>query len=181
MLYGYTRDGLPETIVDAAGTRVLTYDAATREPIGENLPNGFYGADRDIERGYHADVVGRITTLSIGEEYEAAYNYDDEVSSNATGRLSRVTGPGLPAGSGASHGAFYTFVSNSDLVDQVRYKVDGGDVRAWVARSYEAERDLVTSVESNFGDLTTYTTVSKYAYGNDARALCPGRTIVPAH
>ncbi|MGE0481618.1 MAG: hypothetical protein AB7Q17_14215, partial [Phycisphaerae bacterium] len=169
--YGYTRDGLPEAIVDAAGTRVLTYDAETREPIGENLPNGFYGAGRDIERGYHADVVGRLTTLSIGAEYEAAYDYDDEVSSNATGRLSRVRGPGLPGPTGGSdNGVYYTYHGDSDLVQYARTKTGSGTVQLQTRREYETGRNLLTYIENRWAPAGANTVVSKYAYVNDARS-----------
>ncbi|MGE0481698.1 MAG: RHS repeat domain-containing protein [Phycisphaerae bacterium] len=173
LAYTYDRLGRRVTVSDAAGARTFAYDAATLELVSETFTSGMFSGlviKPDHEDGSGGTLEGRWAGLRVGtsgdddSQYLAHYGYD------AAGRLNRVTGPGLPAGSGASHGAFYTFVSNSDLVDQVRYKVDGGDVRAWVARSYEAERDLVTSVESNFGDLTTYTTVSKYAYGNDALA-----------
>jgi hypothetical protein len=56
------------------------------------------------------------------------------------------------------------------FVDQLHFKDSAGTVKAWVDWTYETNRDLVTAVENNFGSLSSYSTLSKYAYGNDTRA-----------
>ena len=86
------------------------------------------------------DVPGRYYGFSIGTgsplEYDTTYYYD------ATGRLQRVQGPGLPTGPGA----VYSFVANSDLAADVQFKSGPTVTLASTTYTYEANRDLKTNV-----------------------------------
>ena len=158
--YTYTRDGRIATVADATGSRTFAYDAATLERTGEDLDNTFFGSGRDLTREYSATAVGRLSGLEIGgggSEYDAAYLYDA-----ASGRLERVTGPGLP-----SYGVQYSYVNNSNLLYTTEFKSDAGTVVADSTRVYESNRDLLTSVD-NWERIDAASRVSKYAYVNDA-------------
>ncbi len=72
-----------------------------------------------------------------------------------------------PTGDGSNNGAWYTFVSDTDLVDQLQFKDSSAAVKGWRDWSYETNRDVVTAVQNNWGDLSTYSTISNYAYGYD--------------
>ena len=114
-----------------------------------------------MKRLYTSDMVGRLSGLEIGSsgaEYDADYFY-----AAATGRLERVTGPGLPS-SGTDPGATYSHVANTHLVDKVEF-VNSGSAIAEADYSYESERPLLTTVENKW--LSGPTTISKYAYVND--------------
>jgi RHS repeat-associated protein len=108
-------------------------------------------------------LLGRLAEIQVDSVYDAQYTYDA-----ATARLSRVTGPGLPA-SGTVYGAYYTYGSrvegqnydDSDMVRLVEFKDTGGMIASTI-RSVEEHRDVLTVVENvNSG------TVSKYDYRLD--------------
>jgi RHS repeat-associated protein len=173
LAYTYDRLGRRATVTDAAGTRSFACNSTTLLPATETYDeNGMFGAKvitQVYQDGSGGTLAGRWAGVQVGTandpdaDHAAAYGFD------AYGRLNHVTGPGLPTGDGTNNGAWYSFVSGSELVDQLLFKNSSATVKAWVDWSYEDERDLVTAVESSFGDLTTYTTISKYAYGNDSR------------
>ena len=161
VLLNHTRDGRLSEVTDATGTRTLSYTAYL-ELETENLPDAFFGSSRDVKRLYTSDAVGRLNGLEIGTsgaEYDADYFY-----AAASGRLERVTGPGLPS-SGTNPGATYTYLANTHLVDELEF-VDNGSAIAEVDYGYESERPLLTSVENKW--LTGPVTVSKYQYVNDS-------------
>jgi hypothetical protein len=75
--------------------------------------------------------VGRPTGLHIGTEYSTTWAYESD-----TGRLNRVTGPGVPG-----NGVLYAYEDHSNLVAVTAY-VDGSDnPYGSVTRSFEAHRD----------------------------------------
>ncbi len=79
-----------------------------------------------------------------------------------------MTGPGLPSGGKAEYSRV-TGTNNeplSDLISKVEIKDSGGTVLASSVKSYEPQRDLISSVENNWGT----TSVSKYEYQNDILA-----------
>jgi hypothetical protein len=140
------RDRLGRTTAVQLGTNpaiqtyTYTYDEEHLQLSAENL-SGLI--TRRITRNY-ADsepLLGRPTGLSVGTEpdpdadYVAAWSYD------AYGRLTRVTGPGLPA-----YGAEYTYAGDSNLVSEIAYKTGSSTTVGTVGRSFEAHRDVVTSV-----------------------------------
>jgi len=104
-------------------------------------------------------VPGRYSGLRIGPDvpgiHAAGYQYDD------VGRLSVVSAPALPSG-----GVVYTYLPDSDLVERVEYS-DGSGTVAKTTRTYEAERDLITSVVNERGESMPMTVVLRYAYVND--------------
>ncbi|MBI5863152.1 MAG: hypothetical protein HZB38_01300 [Planctomycetes bacterium] len=87
-----------------------------------------------------------------------------------------MTGPGLPTGDGTNNGAWYTFKNDGGsplveygLPDKLRFKDDGGAVKAWSQWTYEGDRDLVASIAGTFGNDSSTDVISKYEYVNDAR------------
>ena len=103
-------------------------------------------------------TVGRLKGLQVGTaadpdaDYAAGYFYE------AAGRLSRVSGPGLPG-----YGAVYAYDAGSGLLDELSFNSDSSTKRARVNWSYETKRDLVTAVRNRWST----TTVSWYKYQND--------------
>ena len=66
------------------------------------------------------------------------YHYDA-----TTGRLNRITGPGLPA-----YGAVYTPAGSTDMIEWLEYKSDANTTLASAQRHYESQRNLVDFVEN---------------------------------
>lgn len=163
--YQYNRAGRLSHVTDATGARDFVYDPDTLELNWEKLPDAFFGT-RDVVRLYDGPV-GRLTALgidttgdgTIDAEYAAGYFYDA-----ATGRMDRVTGPGLPA-----YGVKYGYRSGANLVEKIDYRtaeVESATI-ARTTRAFEPNRDLIDYVENQWlvGGATT---VSKYNYTNDA-------------
>ncbi len=103
--------------------------------------------------------------------YAAGYQYDA-----ATGRLERVTGPGLPSGTSGDNGAWYEYLKDgssnniSDLVQYVRIHDDNDVVKTQTTRTYEDHRDLLTEVKNevlNTAQPPVLTVLSDYQYGYD--------------
>ncbi len=172
LAYTYDRLGRRKTVTDAAGARTFAYDPDTLQPTTETFNSGLFSGKlitQVYQDGTSGTLAGRWAGVQIGTandpdaDYAAAYGFD------AYGRLNHVTGPGLPTGDGTDNGAWYSFETGSELVDKLLFKNSSATVKGWVDWSYEDDRDLVAAVENSFGDLTTYTTISKYAYGNDSR------------
>ncbi len=103
-------------------------------PVYETSPNGVPGRWAGVQAG----VTGNLT-----RDYAAGYSYDA-----ATGRLSRVTGPGLPA-TGDNPGAKYLYLADSDLVEEVRFQRANNDIVGSTVRSVEPYRDLLAG-EQNY-------------------------------
>lgn len=82
--------------------------------------------------------------MNISTEYDVDYAYD------AIGRFSSVTN--------GSDVFTYGYLTNSNLISSITYPND-----ITVTKSYESNRDLVTSIENKYGT----TTISKYDYTND--------------
>ncbi|MCK6486713.1 MAG: hypothetical protein L6R00_21615 [Phycisphaerae bacterium] len=97
--------------------------------------------------------------MSSAVTRNSSADFDTDFGYDSSGRLNRVTGPGLPA-----YGAVYGFAADSDLVSQIAWKSDSSTTVASTIRSFESTRDLITSIENKWGA----TTVSKYEYTNDA-------------
>lgn len=173
--YTYDRMGRRKTVSDAAGTRTFVYNPLNMAEATETFDTGGF-AGLVLTHGYddaNATYPGRFAALKVGTAMDDDRDYLAEYSYDALGRLSRVQGPGLPTG--GSSGAYYEYLagaggSNTDMVERLTIKDSGGDVLAWTKRVYDSDRDLLASIENAFGDLSSYTTISKYAYENDNRA-----------
>ena len=154
----YNRLGRLKQVNDAVGlNRTFAYDAALQ--FANETMTGLI--NKRITRSYEAaqaGAKGRPTILEVGTaadpdaDYQSGYFYD------GFGRLNRVAGPGLPA-----HGAVYSRVTNSELLAGHTFNTDASTVVGQVIRSYEANRDLITSIENKWGG----SQVSKYSYIND--------------
>jgi len=105
-----------------------------------------------ITRKY--DSLGRSTGFEIGTSGDHDANYDVSYSYDSVGRFG-----GLETAVPSSFTATYGYVINSNLVGTVSFP---NSITA--TRSYEANRDLLSAVTNTVGQ----TTVSQYAYTNDA-------------
>ncbi|MCK6486707.1 MAG: hypothetical protein L6R00_21585, partial [Phycisphaerae bacterium] len=114
---------------------------------------------RGLEASRGGGLPGRYYKLMVGTSQDPDADYESTYGYDSSGRLNRVTGPGLPA-----YGAVYGFAADSDLVSQIAYKSDASTTVASTIRGFESTRDLITSIENKWGA----TNVSKYEYTNDA-------------
>lgn len=101
--------------------------------------------------------------MSSSASVALTYHYEDTVSSVATGRLSKITGTGLP-----SAGVTYTYVPNSNLVNKHEFKTGSSTVVLDALWTHEPNRDLLTQVKNTL--YTTTPQVSQYDYVNDSVA-----------
>lgn len=169
--FTYTRTGQLATVLDATGTREFGYSDQFETEF-EDLPDGYFGVDRDLRRAFSSAVVGRLASVTLGSEsdpdaeYGAAYEWDA-----ATGHMKRVTGLGLPGGAAPDpdEGAWYGYFANTDFVSTLELRNASGGVLVRATRAYETTRNLVDSVTNTWmGDETPpCIEISKYDYTND--------------
>jgi len=175
--YTYTRTGQIKTVLDATGSRTLTYDQyghLSKETFESG--NMFYDRvitfDYEYQVGYTPPGGGEaqvfqfagLADIQIGTnadpdaDYQATYTYNAD-----TARMTKVTGSGLPNG-----GANYTYDTYSPLIQKLEYIVSSS-VKARSTRTYEPDRNYLQSIQND--ELVTSpgtpTTVSKYAYRYD--------------
>jgi RHS repeat-associated protein len=149
-------------------TRTFAYDAGL-QPTTETFGSSGLFPNRVVTRDYEPSGSGYVHGRSSGFEvstspaYAASYAYD-----GTTGRLNRVTGPGLPTGTGANYGAWYLYRSGSDLVGQTQFKSDDNTKLLPAIRAYETDRDLLSHVNAYWRPDGANNLISSYFYRNDA-------------
>ena len=150
----YDRLGRKYQVSDAAGTRTFAYDASSLALATETFGSGMFNGKvitHLYQDGTGGTVDGRFAGLQIGTSGDADAYYDARYAYDTVGRLNHVTGPGLPTGDGTNNGTWYSFVSNTDMVDQLQFKNSSATVKGWRDWSYEANRDLVTARAEQLG------------------------------
>ena len=145
--FTYDRLGRTATVTDATGTHTMGYNIYGA--LASDAIAGSFYTDTITVAPQHEDetgtIPGRFNGLQVTHGttgvYSANYEYDDY------GRISRVTGPGLPA-----YGAAYTYFDLSDgtsvirvlpTVLDVKFMTDPTTTLARGSRRYEGTRDLV--------------------------------------
>jgi RHS repeat-associated protein len=168
--FQYDRLGRRTVVTDAAGTRAYAYDPNDLEPTTESFTSGMFSG-KQITQLYQVagtGVPGRFAGVQVGtsgipnQDYAAAYSYD-----YYTGRLAQVSGPGLPVGGGTNNGAFYMYLSGSDLVKITRFRDDNATILARSWRQYESSRDLLDYLDNTWRPGGPAAVLSKYDYTND--------------
>lgn len=172
--FAYNRLGRQLSVQDGVGTRTFAYDPATLRQLTETFTGGLFDGQVITQKYELSQVgaIGRWTGVQVGTSadpdalYAAGYGYEA-----ATGRMNRVTGPGLPTGSQGTQGpgAFYSYLSNSNLIEKLEIKDAGGNVKAWTKKEFEGNRNLLTQVNNYWGNGMT-NLVSGYGYTNDKLA-----------
>lgn len=184
--FTYNRSGTPATIVDAAGTHTFDYNSALQF-ASETIDGTLYLDPLTITQQYQSSgaVLGRYAGVSVTQDatsiYSAGYTYDP------LGRLSRVTGPGLPTAGSTSqlHGAVYRYRAGTDIVERIDIQAaivtdpnnpDIYHAEKRVARLYphETQRDLVDYVQNIWYPDNDPNDISKYDYVNGDVALRRG-------
>lgn len=165
--FTYTRQGQIDTVDDNVSGVDFDYDYSDLGELTDEATTGTLYS-RDIVRTFVTDAPGRLEQIKVMDgltnQYQADYGYE-LISTIPTGRLQRVQGPGLPT-TAPENGAWYGYVSKSDLIDTVTIK-DGTTVRMRTTRAYEANRPLLTSVTNVWDPDGTNVTKSAYGYAND--------------
>ncbi len=165
--YTYDRLGRMATLTDAAGTHTFGYSPSRLRPETEEITNTFYGTTVTLHHHYQEAPPYRFSGLSadVGgtEVYSTTYMYEDQKPSPAnTGRLWRVTGPGLP-----DYGAEYCYVTGSDAAGEIQFKHDANTIIARTTRTYEPNRDLLGKVANTWqADNRNISTYDHFQYGS---------------
>ena len=163
LAFTYTRLGQLETVQDAtsasaADLRDLSYDSSyPLRLVGETM-TAFYN-DRALSRLYETSgVLGRPRGFKLGaavgsnSELEQTYGY-----SATTGRFDSLTSS---RSSNATSRVFhYGYETDSPLVKTLWTD----DNSFFVTRSFEANRDVLTSIDTKWGQ-SAGTSISQYAY-----------------
>lgn len=162
----YDRAGRVVSVTDTTGTRDMIYDPAKPWRLSAEALGDFYGS-RVFTRLYgETGMLGRIRGFQLGanvgsnSELEQTFGYN-----SANGRLETVTSSRL--GGTDSRTFRYAYLSNSSLLQSLAIDSGGGPGGHpfTITRTYEATRDVITSVEAKWST----TSMSKFAYTYDER------------
>lgn len=163
--YTYNRLGLSTSITDDTGSRQLDYNLATGALTSETLNSTFYGSRKlTIKRDQtNTGTLGRITGYQVGTasspalDQDIGYGYEN---------FSRFTTLSTGFANNSSTRTFrYGYEPDSYLLKTL--SVDGSPFL--VSRTYEDDRDLVTSIESKWTS-SSPTTFTKFTYTYDVRS-----------
>ncbi|MCK6486670.1 MAG: hypothetical protein L6R00_21380, partial [Phycisphaerae bacterium] len=164
--FTYTRTGAPATVIDVVGTRTFAYNAALQlqsESMGGASPMHTKVITRTYESGSGGTLAGRYNGVHVGPSNDPSADYSSSYYYDSRGRLNRLAGPATPG-----NWVNYLYLADSDLVEKIEYRgpalEEGYSFIASVIRTFEPNRDLITSVENKWDS----TTVSKFEYTNDA-------------
>jgi len=168
----YDRLGRPQAITDALGEHTYDYDDNTLQLLSEEI--GGLNSDGQsslfsklITRTYESTgtnmLPGRYSGVQVGPDaLNPSADYALTIGYDAFGRYKTFTGPGLPAG-----GAQYKYLANSNLIEHVEYLDSQAAKVGGITWAYEAQRDLITSVDNHWGSGSP-TNIAKFSYRNDA-------------
>lgn len=155
--YTYGRTGQVETITDFTGTRDLIYDATKPWRLTAEAESAFYGSRVTTRLYDETGTIGRVHGFQIGATAGSNLDLEQTFGFTTIGRFETVSSnrDGVAASSGRTFR--YAYRSDSALLDHLA--IDGGSAFA-VYRSYEAHRDLITSLDSKWST----TSRTKYDY-----------------
>lgn len=165
--YTYTRLGQSDSVTDGAtGVHDFVYDSSYPQRLSCEAFDTFYGS-RVMTRLYETTgVIGRARGFqlgsSVGSNSEVEQNYGFAADS---GRFNALTTVSTPLTTGASRTFHYGYETNSVLLKTLWTD----DNAFFVTRSFEANRDVLTSVDTKWGQ-TASTSLTKYAYHSNTLA-----------
>ncbi|HWA85001.1 MAG TPA: hypothetical protein VG710_02165, partial [Opitutus sp.] len=153
--YTYGRTGQVETVSDDTGIRDLVYDPAKPWRLTAEAEDAFYGR-RVLTRLYDNDTIkGRVTGFQLGPTAGSGAELEQTFGFTTVGRFESIT---TKRDANTSSRTFrYTYRTDSALIAALT--IDGNSSFG-VARDYEDHRDLVTSLDTTWGE----TSVSRYDY-----------------
>lgn len=163
LTYTYSRAGLPETITDRTGSRTLEYHLSTSALISETLDGSYFGGRKIVyKRETQATgVIGRPIGYKLGTsavpalEQEVTYGYEN---------LDRLATVSVGTANASAWNTFrYDYRDDSNLIETLT--VD--NTPFVVTRTYEDDRDLITSIETK--SMSPSTVYTKFSYTYDAR------------
>ena len=149
VIFTYDRIGRKDTVTDAAGTWTFQYDPDTLALTNEVLVT-HEGITNTLARSQ--DAYGRNSGIALDDDYTVGYDYD------TAGRFSQVDW----TFGATSYTATYSFVENSNMIGGYDVPVGANTFKA--RKVYEPDRNLISSISN----LWNTTSISTYAYGNDA-------------
>ena len=157
--YTYNRLGQIATIGDYVGTRTLGYDSAKPWRLATESFPAFYG-DRGFTRLYEsAGVIGRVHGFQLGTVPGSNSEIEETFGFSPDGRFETLT---AGRNSDAVLRTFrYGYVPNSALVKSLAIE---GNHPFTVTRTFEPQRDLLTSVETKWSETSRVGTVYTYNF-----------------
>lgn len=164
--YTYGRTGQLETVTDFTGTRDLVYDSAKPWRMVAEAHSTFYGS-RVMTRLYdEAGTIGRVRGFQLGSAVGSNSDLEQTFGFTTVGRFETLTSNRL--GNTADARTFrYSYLANSAILKSLA--IDQGATLGGHAftidRTFETDRDLVTSIVSKWSTEVR----TGYSYDYDER------------
>lgn len=160
----WTRLGQLDVVTDNRTGYVHDFGYSPEGESTTETVTGVLASPYTLTRTFSPTAPGRLDRVQLTGGYDAKYFYDA-----ATGRMNRVTGPGLPSGTTNEFGARYAYLPGSNLVDTIALR-DDTTRRLLIDRDHEAERGQVTLLTHTWqpdASPPTRKTISAYGYATD--------------
>jgi RHS repeat-associated protein len=158
--FTYGRTGQVESVTDYTGFRDLVYDANRPWRLSAEAESDFYG-NRVVTRNYdETGVIGRVNGLQLGSGVGSNADLEQKFGFTTVGRFDTITS-NRTGNSATSHVFRYGYLSNAALLQNVG--LDGTGFT--ISRTYEAHRDLITSINGQWSTASR----SRYDYTYDER------------
>lgn len=161
--FSYLKTGQVSSVHDVTGDRTFYYSGESKFwRISSETESSFYNY-RILGRQYdESAVVGRVTGLQLG--VSGAFNNDLEqrFGFSATGRFASIS-TNRQGNTAPQHTFRYGYLANSAMLQSVALE----NSPFTITRGYEAQRDVITSINSQWGA----TSRTRYDYAYDERGM----------
>ena len=158
--YTYGRTGAVESVSDFTGYRDMIYDATKPWRLAAEAESSFYGS-RVYTRLYdNTTVLGRVRGFQIGTTAGDNTDVEQTFSYTSTGRFDTLASS--RQGNTSTRTFQYGYLTNSALLSSVGIT---GNHPFTITRGYEAHRDLITSINTQWST----TSRTRYDYTYDER------------
>jgi RHS repeat-associated protein len=157
--YTYNRQGKMATITDATGTRTLGYDPNHPWRFSTETLSAYFGSDVLTRLYASSGVLGRVNGFQLGSAGGSNSVLEQDYGFTSDGRFSTITSSSN--GNEYSRTFQYFYLPNSALVQGLAVS---GDNPFSISRTFETQRDYLTSVQTNWSS----TVEVDYAYITNA-------------
>jgi RHS repeat-associated protein len=157
--YTYNRQGKLATVGDATGARTLNYDSARPWRFTSETLSAYFGSSVLTRLYASSGVIGRVNGFQFGAAVGSNSILEQDYGFTSDGRFCTLTSS--VSTNTCSRAFQYAYLPNSDLVQSLSVS---GDNPFSVSRTFEANRDNLTSVQTSWGS----TVVANFSYVTNA-------------
>ena len=146
--YAYTRTGQMQLVTDVTGTRTFNYTNASQPTELDSVSlSGFYNS-RILAAVFNSDglLPGRVSGFQLGTAISPAADLSQTYSFNGQSYFSNLVSTSQAGTNSVTFN--YGYLASAPLVQSIGIT---GNSNYSVTRGYETQRNLLTSIQNNWG------------------------------